>query len=1063
MIPSFLTPDQISNAANKFRLPSIDGRCKPLLSKRHQFRASASLDNLPEEIEIDDSESQDCGLNSGSTKDVPPARKAYSSPVQRTKSMDTELEQCASTSSVKLLGAQPFAEINSGINEGAQKLLKVAQNKINEETDTVKVVASRNTASCGVLKDGRNQHTVCEENIQKDPSHSLKAMKGNSLESKQRSPSKVKMPLQPSLGLATCAEKSTLSSMKLAGSKKKNSYTADQNKRNKLTAGKENSSQDPPTRGNAFGPELNITTLKNKHLPDTSQNNSQGQKEKSTSIMMVKNSKPVSKNDTGLKQSSLTVDPVINGKWATISQSEVALECGTESKLQNLAVAQPQPSRETSTLDSAAELKNKQALYHAKQATETAEKHVSVRKKSKSEDKNVVSAAEEKSSFVLSILSVLNSLAGKEECTEEAISCMSKLYSALEAEGGIGRNIQNTKLRAQVLKTLYKFVESSNEMLLLQIARIILAFRVSGKNLSGVCKLVFKVSRCDKNDRLFLEDNILELFVEVLGSASPLEDAESCVYGYGALKFLTMNNVLLAKVLKLGILELMVLHMKMVNTARLEGSRIPEQTSHALFQLTGALRNVAGEEEVFPQFVSTGAVNELCRAMDVFSSDLDVISNISRTLSIISTHDDCCMSIVSYGNIFKIFVRLLQKYPGRQDIVVRLGYALGNLMASSDIARTKFFNEDGAVASMLNLLSIYLDKDLQMLGSTDSHSELNSDAGSSGSVEDVMVKMVRILANMSINPMVGSSLTCTSPVFCSNYVQQIEVDPSNVGNTTEGNKDGRQFLDVLLTVLRHKSVVDSEELVHSTLSTLNNLSYYPISNDGAFGERQLEIAQALCSLLHTDNKECLVETTRVYGNLTRSKDIRDFLVESGAWNQILKFLDWDDQELLCTTVGILVNMMADWDKRLALKEGHGIERLTRVLKKFGEGDWQLATMICQVIWNYCIESVNLHAALGIDQTNQLLGILVDFLDEERLFGVVEGTDVNEALATSEYYQMWEEFAGVATNLLEKMETFLDSLDSPEQLEHMEPLLSDHQSLGHSISSAQPELQQYQVL
>jgi hypothetical protein len=83
---------------------------------------------------------------------------------------------------------------------------------------------------------------------------------------------------------------------------------------------------------------------------------------------------------------------------------------------------------------------------------------------------------------------------------------------------------------------------------------------------------------------------------------------------------------------------------------------------------------------------------------------------------------------------------------------------------------------------------------------------------------------------------------------------------------------------------------------------------------------------ALCSLLNTDNKECLVEATRVYGNLTRSKDTRDFLVESGAWNQILKFLDWDDQELLCTTVGILVNMMADWDKRIALKEGHGIER-----------------------------------------------------------------------------------------------------------------------------------------
>jgi hypothetical protein len=69
-----------------------------------------------------------------------------------------------------------------------------------------------------------------------------------------------------------------------------------------------------------------------------------------------------------------------------------------------------------------------------------------------------------------------------------------------------------------------------------------------------------------------------------------------------------------------------------------------------------------------------------------------------------------------------------------------------------------------------------------------------------------------------------------------------------------------------------------------------------------------------------------VEVTRVYGNLTRAKDTRDFLIESGAWNQILKFLDWDDQELLCTTVGILVNMMADWDKRVALKEGQGIKR-----------------------------------------------------------------------------------------------------------------------------------------
>lgn len=65
---------------------------------------------------------------------------------------------------------------------------------------------------------------------------------------------------------------------------------------------------------------------------------------------------------------------------------------------------------------------------------------------------------------------------------------------------------------------------------------------------------------------------------------------------------------------------------------RLEFVAIPEQTSHALFQLTGALRNIASEDGLFPQFASGGAVFELCRSMQLFSADLDLISNIARTL-----------------------------------------------------------------------------------------------------------------------------------------------------------------------------------------------------------------------------------------------------------------------------------------------------------------------------------------------------------------------------------------------------------------------------------------------
>lgn len=59
---------------------------------------------------------------------------------------------------------------------------------------------------------------------------------------------------------------------------------------------------------------------------------------------------------------------------------------------------------------------------------------------------------------------------------------------------------------------------------------------------------------------------------------------------------------------------------------------IPEQTSHAMFQLTGALRNVASEEITWQHFVETGATVQLCTSMELFSADLDLISNVARTI-----------------------------------------------------------------------------------------------------------------------------------------------------------------------------------------------------------------------------------------------------------------------------------------------------------------------------------------------------------------------------------------------------------------------------------------------
>lgn len=45
---------------------------------------------------------------------------------------------------------------------------------------------------------------------------------------------------------------------------------------------------------------------------------------------------------------------------------------------------------------------------------------------------------------------------------------------------------------------------------------------------------------------------------------------------------------------------------------------------------------------------------------------------------------------------------------------------------------------------------------------------------------------------------------------------------------------------------------------------------------------------ALCALMLTGNDDCLTEVCRVFGNLTRSKETRDYVLETGG-NKELTF------------------------------------------------------------------------------------------------------------------------------------------------------------------------------
>jgi hypothetical protein len=120
----------------------------------------------------------------------------------------------------------------------------------------------------------------------------------------------------------------------------------------------------------------------------------------------------------------------------------------------------------------------------------------------------VRTAAESKERNVDDIINELNYESTRVDNESLVIDLLDELYQCMEKEHLLATKV-GSKMKIHILKALYKYVESQNEKLLLNIARVILALKVTGNNLSGVCKLIFKVSKNDKNDYLFFQKNIL--------------------------------------------------------------------------------------------------------------------------------------------------------------------------------------------------------------------------------------------------------------------------------------------------------------------------------------------------------------------------------------------------------------------------------------------------------------------------------------------------------------------------------------------------------------------------
>ena len=86
---------------------------------------------------------------------------------------------------------------------------------------------------------------------------------------------------------------------------------------------------------------------------------------------------------------------------------------------------------------------------------------------------------------------------------------------------------KSSSKRTNILKILFKFLDTDNDQIKIKLSRIILAvnivfyeyifvsfwyffkFEVGTNNLTNICRLLFSLTRKEENDPLFLQDNLL--------------------------------------------------------------------------------------------------------------------------------------------------------------------------------------------------------------------------------------------------------------------------------------------------------------------------------------------------------------------------------------------------------------------------------------------------------------------------------------------------------------------------------------------------------------------------
>ena len=582
----------------------------------------------------------------------------------------------------------------------------------------------------------------------------------------------------------------------------------------------------------------------------------------------------------------------------------------------------------------------------------------------------------------------------KDGCPTELLSLVTRLDEILYTHEFYRK--RNTQ-RSLLLKSVFKLLDIEDAQLQMKLSEIILKYRVSGNNLNNVCKLVFKLSKIEENDVLFAESNLLDLLLDVI-VATEEQSVDVLVYVFGALKFLTSNSELLEKLVTIGLIPTIANYLSGV-----PNTPTGEKLFNILVQVTACLRNIVEDSQNGAILVRYKIFGHLMKILDLYLSQGEVALNICRIFSRVVTNCECCKAIVSSNENWCLILKsVLKKHYLKASVCVRVLYFLSIAAVSSENAeQTRSLIYSKLYATVLMVLGHYIEPEKQ-------EEKPNSPSiNDSSNNEDVLIKSLSLMANLSLTDEVGLSLS-----------------------------NDETFIVLIIQILTTKPVLEHRELVLNTIVLYHNLSYFAFSlPDSAVSKSEVDVTLLLVSAMmptdlqsFDDNLQVMTECVRVYANLSRSEKVRQCLSDNKVDLILFALVECGRRELLFNLIGVLVNLSADVSECAKMYESGLLPKLISNLTEFGCDDWQLSSAACKTIWNYLACCAH-ESPLAENETTDLIEVLKQLIQnaesevDEAAIGVTAESDAinNDIIGSELSHPHLEEFLSVAGNLLKKIE------------------------------------------